>query len=47
MPVIELDMPIAFVNALDKLHKTADNLFQKILKGEIKNVKLAISIYGV
>ena len=45
MPVIELDMLIAFVNRLDKLHKIADNLFKRIVSGEIRDIKVATSAY--
>ncbi|MCS7385753.1 MAG: type II toxin-antitoxin system VapC family toxin [archaeon GB-1867-005] len=45
MPVIELDMLIAFVNKSDKLHKAADKLFQRIIRGEIRNLKVASSAY--
>ncbi len=44
MPVIELDMLIAFTNALDKHHKLADNLFLKIREKKI-GAKVASSAY--
>jgi len=43
MPIIELDMLIAFVNASDSLHRLADNLFKKITRGELREVKVASS----
>lgn len=45
MPVIELDMLIAFVNTLDQLHKTADELFYRATSGEIRDLKTASSAY--
>jgi len=45
MPVIELDMLIALLNASDKLHQTASSLFEKIVSGEIRGVKVASSAY--
>lgn len=45
MPVIELDMLIAFVNPLDKRHAMADELFVKIRNRRIKNVSAATSAY--
>jgi len=45
MPVIELDMLLAFVNRADSLHEKASKLFTKIVKGEMLNVKVAASAY--
>ena len=45
MPVIELDMLIAFVNILDQLHKVADELFYRATSGEIRDLKIASSAY--
>lgn len=45
MPVIELDLLIAFVNASDRHHQVANRIFQKIMTGEIKEVKTASSAY--
>ncbi len=36
MPVIELDMLIAFVNPLDRLHSLADELFKRVSSGKVK-----------
>ena len=40
MPVIKLDMLIAYVNSLDKLHGIATKIFNKIVKGDLKNHKI-------
>jgi len=45
MPVIEVDMLIAFVNVLDKYHKIASRLMDRIVTGKIRNVKVAASAY--
>jgi len=45
MPIIELDMLIAFVNKYDKLHEISKKLFHKILSGEMSGVKVASSAY--
>ncbi|KPV62057.1 MAG: PIN domain protein [Candidatus Bathyarchaeota archaeon BA1] len=45
MPVIELDMLIAFVNPLDKHHAITSNLFMKIRDRQIKNVSTTASAY--
>ena len=45
MPVIEVDMLIAFVNALDKHHEIADRLMKRIISGKIRNVRVAASAY--
>ena len=45
MPIIELDMLLAFVNKADSLHEKASKLFTKIVKGEMLNVKVAASAY--
>ncbi len=45
MPVIELDILIAFVNASDRHHRAADRVFQKIMTGEIKDIRTASSAY--
>ena len=45
MPVIELDMLIAFVNRADKLHNIALKLFEKIVSGELNNVAVPASAY--
>ena len=36
MPVIELDMIVAFVNPRDRLHDLADRLFSKIATGKVR-----------
>ncbi len=38
MPIIELDMLIAFVNPEDRLHRYTDELFKNVASG--KNVKI-------
>jgi predicted nucleic acid-binding protein len=43
MPVIELDMLIAFVSAADSLHDDADRLFQQIRDGRLTRVRVATS----
>ncbi len=45
MPIIELDMIIAFVNKLDKLHPIADNIFKMIHDGRLKNIAIPASAY--
>jgi len=45
MPIVELDMLIAFVNPLDKHHAVASDLFLKIKNGRIKTVSAAASAY--
>ncbi len=45
MPVIELDLLIAFVNASDRHHQAADRIFQKIMTGKIKDIRTASSAY--
>ncbi len=45
MPVIELDMLIAYVNSLDKLHGIATKIFNKIVKGDLKNIAVPVSAY--
>jgi len=45
MPVIEVDMLIAFVNVLDRYHKVASRLIDRIVSGKIRNVKVAASAY--
>ncbi|MCD6443895.1 PIN domain-containing protein [Candidatus Bathyarchaeota archaeon] len=45
MPLIELDMLIAFVNVSDELHRTAVAVFEKIAEGELKNVVIPASAY--
>ncbi|MFQ6135725.1 MAG: type II toxin-antitoxin system VapC family toxin [Candidatus Hydrothermarchaeales archaeon] len=45
MPVIELDLLIAFVNASDRQHLVADRAFRKIMVGKIKDASTASSAY--
>lgn len=45
VPVIEVDMLIAFVNYSDKLHSVADQLFLKIKEKKIMNIAVAASAY--
>jgi len=45
MPIIELDMMIAFVNKMDRLHDVSRKLFHKISLGEISDIKVASSAY--
>jgi len=45
VPVIEVDMLIAFVNSSDKLHNVADQLFLKIKEKKIMNIAVAASAY--
>lgn len=45
MPVIELDMLIAFVNKADKLHSIAVKLFNKVASGLLDNVAVPVSAY--
>jgi predicted nucleic acid-binding protein len=45
VPIIELDLLIAFVNASDKRHEVADKVFREIMNGKIKNAKVASSAY--
>lgn len=45
MPVIELDLLIAFVNSSDRHHRAADRIFRKIRAGELKDVSAASSAY--
>lgn len=44
MAIVELDMLIAFTNALDKHHELADRLFKKIKEKKL-DVKVASSAY--
>lgn len=44
MPILELDMLIAFTNASDKHHKLADELFLKIREKKL-DTKVASSAY--
>lgn len=45
MPVIELDLLIAFVNSSDRHHLAADRVFRKIMEAGIKDVSAASSAY--
>jgi len=45
MPLIELDMMIAFVNASDHLHRVAVELFRKIAAGELRDGAIPTSAY--
>ncbi|MCS4540841.1 MAG: PIN domain-containing protein [Euryarchaeota archaeon] len=45
MPIVELDMLIAFVNALDRNHKVANTLFVKIKEKKVVGTKVATSAY--
>lgn len=45
MPIIELDMLIAFVNRVDKLHETASKIFNKIIEGDLKGVAVPAAAY--
>ena len=43
MPIIELDLLIAFINKADKHHSIADKIFQKIKNNKLKNIHIAVS----
>ena len=45
LPVIELDMILALLNRADRLHAVASRLFEKIARGELKRVAVAVSAY--
>ncbi len=45
MPIIELDMLIAFVNRADKLHTVASEIFDRIARGNLKKVAVPTSAY--
>ncbi len=45
MPIIELDMLIAFVNKADKLHSIAVRIFEAIISGRLGNVAVPTSAY--
>ena len=45
MPLIELDMLIAYVNRADKLHDIATELFNNILNGKLGGVAVPTSAY--
>lgn len=45
MPLVELDLLIAFVNSSDRHHQAADRIFRKIMAGEIKDMSAASSAY--
>jgi len=45
MPVIELDVLIAFVNKADRLHNIATEIFNKITTGELKGIAVPTSAY--
>jgi len=45
MPIIELDMLIAFVNKVDELHNIAVGIFNKIINGKLSNVVVPTSAY--
>jgi len=40
---VELDMLIALVNPEDKLHEHADRFFEKVARGELRDVRVATS----
>jgi predicted nucleic acid-binding protein len=45
VPLVELDLLIAFVNSSDRHHRAADKIFRKIMTGEMKDVSAASSAY--
>ncbi len=45
MPIIELDMLIAFVNSVDALHNVAVKLFNEVARGKLGNVAAPTSAY--
>ncbi len=45
MPILELDMMIAFVNSADTLHKLASEVFDKVVRGELENAAIPCSAY--
>ncbi len=45
MPIVELDMLIAYVNRADELHSVAVKVFDSIVKRELENVGVPTSAY--
>ncbi|KPV62473.1 MAG: hypothetical protein AOA66_1328 [Candidatus Bathyarchaeota archaeon BA2] len=45
MPILEVDMLMAFTNAADPLHAVADNLFKGIKNAKLGRVAVASSAY--
>ena len=45
MPVIELDMLVAYVNSSDRLHGAAVRVFERVMKGELEGVAVPTSAY--
>lgn len=45
MPVIELDMLIAFINKADKYHEVAVKIFNDVVSGRSSNVAVPTSAY--
>jgi len=45
VPIIELDLLIAFINRTDKLHDIATNIFKMIIDGALENVAVPVSAY--
>jgi predicted nucleic acid-binding protein len=45
VPIVELDLLIAFVNASDRHHKTAQPIFYEIMEGNLPGVMVASSAY--
>ena len=43
MPVIELDMLIAFINKADKYHEVAVKIFNDVVSGRLSNVAVPTS----
>jgi len=43
MPILELDLLIAFVNKADKHHNVADRVFRRIGNNKLKNIYVAVS----
>lgn len=43
MPIVELDLLIALVNPEDKLHDLASEIFERVSKGELKDLRIAAS----
>ena len=45
MPVIELDMLIAFINKADRYHEVAVKIFNDVVSGRLSNVAVPTSAY--
>lgn len=45
MPLIELDMMIAFVNASDRLHRVSVETFKRIGDGRLRDIAIPTSAY--